>query len=146
MAAPSRQARRARGAVAALFLTNGAVFFNIVPRYPQIKDDLDVSNAVLGTAIAGYSIGALVAGLHAGAAIRRFRSARVAAFGIVTTAIATLAIPIAPHWVAFGAVLVVVGALDAVVDVAQNAHGLRVQRLYGRSILNSLHGCGASAP
>ena len=32
------------------------------------------------------------------------------------------------------------GALDSVVDVAQNAHGLRVQRLYRRSIVNSLHG------
>lgn len=139
-AAPSRQARRARAAVAALFLTNGAVFFNVVPRYPQIKADLGISNAVLGTAIAGYPAGALVAGLLAGAAIRRFRSARVGAFGIVATTVATLAIPLAPHWVAFGAVLFVVGALDAVVDVAQNAHGLRVQRLYGRSILNSLHG------
>ncbi|MFY1692251.1 MFS transporter [Plantactinospora sp. WMMB782] len=139
-AAPTRQARQARAAVAALFLTNGAVFFNVVPRYPQIKADLDISNAVLGTAIAGYSIGALVAGLLAGAAIRRFRSARVAAFGIVTTTIATLAIPVAPNWIAFGAVLLVVGALDAIVDVAQNAHGLRVQRRYGRSILNSLHG------
>ncbi|MET8907885.1 MFS transporter [Micromonospora sp. NPDC004551] len=139
-AAPARQTRQARAAVAALFLTNGAVFFNIVPRYPQIKADLGISNAVLGTAIAGYSIGALVAGLLAGAAIRRFRSARVAAFGIVVTTIATLAIPVAPHWAAFGGVLFVVGALDAVVDVAQNAHGLRVQRLYGRSILNSLHG------
>ncbi|OJF14789.1 MFS transporter [Couchioplanes caeruleus] len=139
-AAPSRQARRARAAVAAVFLTNGAVFFNVVPRYPQIKADLGISNAVLGTAIAGYSIGALVAGLLAGAAIRRFRSARVAAFGIVVTTVATLAIPLAPHWAVFGAVLFVIGALDAIVDVAQNAHGLRVQRLYGRSILNSLHG------
>jgi hypothetical protein len=30
--------------------------------------------------------------------------------------------------------------MDAVVDVAQNAHGLRVQRLYRRSILNAFHG------
>ena len=139
-AAPTRQARRARAAVAALFLTNGAVFFNVVPRYPEIKADLGVSNAVLGAALAGYPIGALLAGLLAGAAIRRFRSARVAAFGIVLTTVATLAIPVAPHWLAFGAVLFAVGALDAIVDVAQNAHGLRVQRLYGRSILNSLHG------
>lgn len=29
--------------------------------------------------------------------------------------------------------------MDALTDVAQNAHGLRVQRLYGRSILNSFH-------
>jgi MFS family permease len=139
-AAPTRQVRRARAAVAALFLTNGAVFFNVVPRYPQIKADLGVSNAVLGTALAGYSIGALLAGLLAGVAIRRFRSARVAAFGIVLTTMATLAIPVAPNWIVFGGVLFAVGALDAIVDVAQNAHGLRVQRLYGRSILNSLHG------
>ncbi|GII05661.1 MFS transporter [Planobispora takensis] len=137
---PTRQARRARAAVAALFLTNGAVFFNIVPRYPQIKADLGVGNAVFGTALAGYSIGALLAGLLAGTAIRRFGSARVAAFGIVVTTIMTLAVPFVPHWVAFGGALFAVGALDAIVDVAQNAHGLRVQRLYRRSILNSLHG------
>ncbi|GLY22096.1 MFS transporter [Micromonospora sp. NBRC 101691] len=140
LAPPTRQVRRARAAVAALFLTNGAVFFNVVPRYPQIKADLGLSNAVLGTALAGYSIGALLAGLLAGAAIRRFRSARLAAFGIVVTTVATLAIPAAPNWFALGAVLFVVGALDSVVDVAQNAHGLRVQRRYRRSILNSLHG------
>ncbi|MFI7448633.1 MFS transporter [Nonomuraea sp. NPDC049714] len=137
---PTGPTRRARAAVAALFLTNGAVFFNVVPRYPQIKADLGVSNAVFGAAVAGYSIGALLAGLLAGLFIRRFGSARVAAFGIVVTTVATLAIPFTPSWIALGGALFVVGALDAVVDVAQNAHGLRVQRLYRRSILNSLHG------
>ncbi|WP_436762758.1 MFS transporter [Streptosporangium sp. V21-05] len=140
LGAPSRQARLARTAVAALFLTNGAVFFNVVPRYPQFKADLGVSNAVFGIALTGYPIGALLAGLLAGAVIRRLRSARTAAFGIVVAAATTLAIPLAPNWIAFGGALFVVGALDAVVDVAQNAHGLRVQRIYRRSILNSLHG------
>ncbi|GGM59987.1 MFS transporter [Thermopolyspora flexuosa] len=139
-ATPTRRLRLARAAVAALFLTNGAVFFNVVPRYPQIKDDLGVGNAVFGTALAAHPAGALLAGLLAGLAIRRLGSARVAAFGIVATAAATLAIPFAPNWAVFGAALFAVGALDAVVDVAQNAHGLRVQRLYGRSIVNSLHG------
>jgi hypothetical protein len=36
----SHQPRAARAAVAALFLTNGALFSNIVPRYPEIKDGL----------------------------------------------------------------------------------------------------------
>ncbi|MEV0808867.1 MFS transporter [Micromonospora sp. NPDC050200] len=139
-AAPTRQARLARAAVAALFLTNGALFANVVPRYPQIKADLGLGNAVLGAALAAFPLGALLAGLLAAAAIRRFRSSRVAALGIVLLAAATLAIPAAPNWIAFGAVLFVVGALDAIVDVAQNAHGLRVQRLYGRSIVNSFHG------
>ena len=46
---------------------------------------------------------------------------RLASFGIVATTIATLAIPVAPGWILFAAVLFVVGALDSVVDVAQNA-------------------------
>jgi MFS family permease len=139
-AAPTRQARNARVAVAALFLTNGAVFFNVVPRYPQIKADLGVSNAILGTAIAAMPVGALLAGLLAGAVIRRLGSARTASFGIVLLTLATLLLPVAPHWTVFAAVMFVIGALDSIIDVAQNAHGLRVQRLYGRSILNSLHG------
>ncbi|MFG1990779.1 MFS transporter [Actinoplanes sp. NPDC048988] len=139
-AAPSLQARRARLAVAAVFLTNGALFANVVPRYPQIKADLGVTNAVLGTAIAAMPLGALLAGLLAASAIRRLGSARVAAPGIVLLAAATFLLPFAPTWYAFAGALFLVGALDAIVDVAQNAHGLRVQRLYGRSIVNSFHG------
>jgi hypothetical protein len=37
-------------------------------------------------------------------------------------------------------VLFTASAVDSVVDVAQNAHGLRVQRVYRRSIVNSFHG------
>lgn len=137
---PTRQARLARAAVAGLFLTNGAVLANVIPRYPQIKAELGLSNAVFGTAVAALPLGSLLAGLFAAAVIRRFRSSRVAAYGMVLFAVLTLAIPFVPHWGVFAAVLFVVGALDAVIDVAQNTHGLRVQRIYGRSIVNSLHG------
>ncbi|WP_084965723.1 MFS transporter [Thermoactinospora rubra] len=139
-ATPTRRARHARAAVAAVFLTNGALFANVVPRYPELKADLGLSNAILGTAVAAMPLGALLSGLLAGAAIRRFGSARVAAGGIVLLAAATLLIPFVPAWPALAAVLLVVGALDAIIDVAQNAHGLRVQRLYGRSIVNAFHG------
>ncbi len=140
MNTPTRQARHARAAVAALFLTNGAVFFNIVPRYPQIREDLHLSNVALGSAIAAMPIGALLAGLLAGAFIRRFHSARVAAFGVILTTVTSLTIPFAPNGFGLAAALFVFGALDSVIDVAQNTHGLRVQRHYGRSIVNSLHG------
>ncbi len=45
----------------------------------------------------------------------------------------------APSWGALAVALFAVGSLDAVADVANNAHALRVERRYGRSILNSLH-------
>ncbi|MCU1398325.1 MAG: putative transporter, partial [Acidimicrobiales bacterium] len=126
--------------MAAVFLTNGAVFANIVPRYPQIKKSLGISNAALGTAIAAFPLGALLGGLFAAAAIRRWRSSRVATAGIVLLATAILLIAFASNWLTLAAVLFVAGGLDAIIDVAQNAHGLRVQRLYRRSIVNSFHG------
>ena len=140
MSALSPEVRRARGAVAAVFLTNGALFANLIPRYPQIKADLGLSNAAYGTALAAFPAGALVAGLLAGALIARFRSARVATLGIVVLAVALLGVSVAPTALVLAVVLFVGGGVDAVVDVAQNAHGLRVQRLYRRSIVNSFHG------
>ncbi len=134
------QDRRARVAVAALFLTNGAIFANLLPRYPEIKADLRLSNAVYGAAIAAFSGwrtgrragcgGAdpplpFVAGRgrrhdrHRGVRVRRRRWR--------------------PSPLVLAAALFVAGASDAITDVAQNAHGLRVQRNYGRSIINSFH-------
>lgn len=131
--------RRARAAVAAVFLTNGAVFANLLPRYPEVKDALGLSNAELGAAIAAFPLGALLAGLTASALVRRFRSARVASFGMVAVAVGILLAGLAPNALLLAGALFLAGACDAVVDVAQNAHALRVQRRYGRSILNSFH-------
>lgn len=131
--------RRARVAVGALFLTNGALFANLLPRYPEIKDDLHLSNAAYGVAIAAFSAGALVAGLAAGTLIRRFRSARVAVVGTIGIAAFIYAAALAPSGVALASFLFIAGAFDAVTDVGQNTHALRLQRNYGRSIINSFH-------
>ncbi len=136
---PGTVERHARVAVAALFFTNGAVFANLVPRFPQIKADLELNNAAYGLAIAAFPAGAIAAGVAAGALIRRFGSARVAVGGMVLTAAGVMVAGLAPTVVAFAGALLVAGGVDAVTDVAQNAHGLRVQRRYRRSIINSFH-------
>jgi len=131
--------RRARIAVAALFLANGALFANLLPRYPEIKTDLAMSNAGYGLAVASFSAGALLAGLTAAMLIRQFQSARVAVVSTVALAVFILIAGLATSPILFAAALVVAGACDAITDVAQNANGLRLQRSYGRSIINSLH-------
>ncbi len=131
--------RRARVAVAALFLTNGALFANLLPRYPEIKADLALSNASYGVAIAAFSAGALVAGPAAASLIRRFRSSRVAVAGSIGIAVFVYVAALAPSAVALAAALFIAGASDAFTDVGQNAHALRLQRNYGRSIINSSH-------
>lgn len=136
---PTVQARRARTGVAVLFFTNGAIFANLLPRYPAIKADLHLSNGSFGLAVAAGPVGALIAGLTAGALIRRFRSSRVAIVATVLTAVGILLAGVAPAWIALAGGLFLAGAMDSITDVAQNSHGLRVQKLYGRSILNSFH-------
>ncbi|MFP5022027.1 MFS transporter [Pseudonocardia phyllosphaerae] len=138
-ARPGRTERRARTGVGLVFLTNGLVYANVLPRFPQIKDQLGLSNAELGTAVAAFPLGALLAGLTAGTLIARFRSSRVASFGMVAIAAGIVLVGLAPNWGLFAVAMFLAGAADSVVDVAQNAHGLRVQRRYGRSILNSFH-------
>ncbi len=136
---PLPAARHARAAVAVLFFTNGALFANLLPRYPQIKEDLAIGNGAYGLAVAAFPAGAITAGLAAGLLIRRMGSARVAVLGTLLTGAGILAAGVAPSVALFATALFLAGAMDALTDVAQNAHGLRVQRLYGRSILNSFH-------
>lgn len=139
LARPAPDVRRARIAVAALFLTNGALFANLVPRYPEIKAGLDLGNATYGLAVAAFPAGAITAGLAAAALVRRFGSARVAVAGTVLTAAGLLLAGLAPALPLLVVALFAAGAMDAFTDVAQNAHGLRVQRRYGRSIINGFH-------
>ncbi|MDQ0733839.1 MFS transporter [Arthrobacter agilis] len=135
----ARRLGRARFAVSALFLTNGAMFANILPHYPAIKDGLELSNAAFGISVAAFPLGAITAGLAAGSLVRRFRSSRVATAGTWLIGLSILLAGVAPSWAVLTATLFLAGAMDAITDVAQNSHGLRVQKLYRRSILNSFH-------
>lgn len=139
MRPPAPAERQARTAVAVLFFTNGALFANLLPRFPQIKADLGIGNAAYGLAVAAFPTGAIAAGLAAGVLIRRFGSGRVAVAGTMLTGIGVLAAGLSGSVVLFATALFLAGAMDAITDVAQNAHGLRVQRRYGRSIINSFH-------
>ncbi|MER7446066.1 MFS transporter [Microbacterium sp. NPDC097977] len=138
-AAPDRATTRARIAVSALFFTNGALFANILPRYPEIKTALELDNVGYGLAIAAFPAGAIAAGLLSAVLIRRLGSARIAVFGTIATALGLLAAALSPTGILFAVALLCGGAFDAITDVAQNAHGLRVQRRYGRSIINTFH-------
>jgi MFS family permease len=135
----AKRNRRARVAVAALFLTNGAIFANLVPRLPSLKTDLALSNTGYGVIVAAFPAGALVAGLAAGVVIRRFSSARTAIAGTIGIAASVFVAAFSTSPLLLAVALFLGGVCDAVTDVAQNAHGLRVQRSYGRSIFNSLH-------
>ena len=123
----------------AWFLANGRGFANLVPRFPEIVEGLGLSRSAFGQAVAAASVGALVAGLAASWLISRLTSAKVASLGMLVVALALLGAGLARSWLVLAICLLVVGGTDSIVDVAQNAHGLRVQRRWGASIVTSFH-------
>ena len=122
-----------------MFLANGLGFANLVPRFPEIVEELGLSKSAFGQAVAAASVGALVAGLAASWLISRLTSAKVASLGMLVVALALLGAGLARSWLVLAFCLLVVGGTDSIVDVAQNAHGLRVQRRWGASIVTSFH-------
>ncbi|WP_046469594.1 MFS transporter [Allosalinactinospora lopnorensis] len=136
---PDTTARRGRLAVGGLFLVNGFGYTNVVPWIPWIKNQLELSNTALGTAIAAMPFGALLTGMLAGPLISRLGSGRTAvASGLLLAWVLPL-LALAPGWGALAAALFAIGCADAWMDAAMNSHGLRVQRRYGRTIINTFH-------
>lgn len=136
----SEQAKSARFAVSLFFFTNGVIYASLVPHYPTFKADLGLSNATYGIAIASFAIGGLVAGAFAAKVLRALGSARIAfLFTVISSAVLVL-VPHTNHLFTFMAALIAIGGLDALSDLGENTHGIRVEHLYGRSILNSFHG------
>ena len=130
---------KARIAVYLTFLANGLGFSNLVPRYPEVLAHLGITKAAFGQAVMFSSVGALAAGLAASWCITRFTSARVASVGMIVLGLGLLGAGAAGSWLVFALCMAWVGAVDAIVDVAQNAHGLRVERRWGSSIITSFH-------
>jgi len=131
--------RRARIGVSLLFLANGAMLANIVPRLPEIKAHLDLSYTGFGVAWAFGSLGGITLGLLSGTMLRRFGSARLATLTLAIQAFVIWGVGVSPVVALFAVLLFLNGALDANTDVAQNAQGMGVQRRMGRSIINGLH-------
>ncbi len=96
-----RTRRRARVGVALLFALNGVIFANVVPRYPELKDHLGLSNTTLGTAIAAFPLGALLSGLLAGRLVARWGSARVATGGLLLMSANLVLVAFSTSWLTF---------------------------------------------
>lgn len=136
---PAR-ARAARLGVSAMFLANGAVAASIIPRLPAIKDGLALSNGELGAAVAAMPLGGLLAGGLVGILIGRFGSGRVAMAAGTAASLMLIGVGYAGTWLALAAAYLVLGMFDATMDASMNAHGIGLQRQYGRSILQGFHG------
>jgi MFS family permease len=131
--------RAARGAVTAVFFINGALFGSLVARMPAIRDHAGVTNGELGVALASVAVGAVVAMPVAGALAARHGSRGPTRAALALSGAAVLLPVLAPSLPALAAGFLVMGLAMGSLDVTMNAHGVAVERRYGRPILSGFH-------
>jgi MFS family permease len=131
---------RTRLAVAGAFATQGFVFISLTTRLPAFSDKWDLSELELSLLLLGLVLLAGVGTLLAERLAPRVGSAlllRAALVGIaVTVPASTLAPDVVVFSVAVGGYGVVLGVVDAVV----NMQAVALEHRYGRPILPSFHG------
>ena len=139
-ALPESSTRRLTLSVCVLFFANGAVYGNWLPRLPEIKDRLDVSNAGLAVALLGGGVGGIVGSLAVGRIMSRLGSRRLVLWSLLfLPACMTLIGFVGDPWMLL-VVLALIGVTDVLADVAMNAQGVIAQERLQRSIMNRLHG------
>src|SRR5687768_1059992 len=116
--------RRARRAVAAIFLANGIVIGTWAAHIPLVAERLAIGHSMLGVALLAMALGALVAMPLGGAAIARLGSSAVTR-GAAIALFASFILPLlAPSPLLLILALLVFGASNGLLDVAMNAHGV----------------------
>jgi MFS family permease len=131
--------RQARGAVTAIFFLNGLVFGSWAARIPAVRDHVGLSDGELGIALACGAIGSIIAMPIAGGRAARVGSRRATRVSFAAMCAITAVVSLAPSLPALCGLMLLFGAAMGSLDVTMNAHGVAVERRYGRAILASFH-------
>ncbi len=134
------QARRARWAVAAMFLANGFVMGAWAPQIPLLMPRHGVAESVLGLLILVLGLGAVSAMLFAGRLISLYGGRRVLSwFGPALIPVLPLVV-FAPNLWVLALAMAVFGAMAGCMDVAMNAQAVEIERRLHKAIMSSSHG------
>jgi MFS family permease len=131
--------RQARGAVTAIFFINGLIYGSWAARIPAVRDHVGLSDGALGIALACGAIGSIVAMPIAGGRAARLGSRHATRVSFALMCMITAVVALAPSLLALCALMLFFGATMGALDVTMNAHGVAVERSYGRSILAGFH-------
>lgn len=130
---------KARIAASALFAANALTLSAWLPRLAEVQQGLGLSDVQIGLALSAGAFGGLIAGVWAGILMNRSSSKTVALVCLIALVPALPLLGFANGFTLVAVALFLIGALDAVMDAAMNAHSMRIQHLSTRSILNGFH-------
>lgn len=144
MSSPAAALNRRQRTLFAFFLLPGALLAAWITRTPAIRDALDASLAQMGLVLAGLSVGSMTGLLASGPLIARFGTRPVTqlGMGLILSSMFTLALATHLQLLPLASLaLLLFGLGMGGAELAINIEGAEVERLSGRIILPTLHGC-----
>ena len=129
----------ARVATFLIFVANGAMVGFWLASIPWIAGNLDATKTQVGFALLASALGALISMTLTGQLLTRLSSRRlIVVSALVFPLFASFPVQ-APTLTVLVAGMVGFGAINGVMDVAMNAHGVAIERRMGRPVMSSLH-------
>lgn len=130
---------RAPVAVGATFFLTGLVFATWAARIPAIKQDLRVDDGGLAVAFVGLNAGAVLGLQLGGMLVPRTGSRQALRGALPAFAVALVGIALAPTGLLLTVALALSAAINSIIDVAMNAHGVAVEQRLRRPLLARFH-------
>ncbi|SKB08060.1 MFS transporter [Aeromicrobium choanae] len=130
---------RARVATSTLLFSNGFLLGAWIVHIPVVMDRTGISAATLGTLLLWMGACAWLGMQAAGFFVDRTGSARAVTVALVLMCLSLPLPGLATDVWTLAAALGLLGATNGVVDVAQNAQAVTVERAYGRPVMSSFH-------
>ena len=141
LSAEQRLALRARNTVWLTFIVMGIVLIAWVPRIPEIKQALALSNSQFGLILVGGPLGLLAGAQLSGRLIHQFGTRQIALLSGPITSVSVLGLSSAhSKWALFGS-LFVMGFGYSGIDNAMNTQAVAIERILNRKYMSSFHGC-----
>jgi MFS family permease len=132
--------RRALKSVGVQFFANGAIYATIIPRLPEIRDQVGISIGALGLVLTVASVASLIGSAFAGRVTARIGSRRVMIYGAVMAIGFLPIIGFATSAVVLAVALFGLLFFDVFIDVAMNVQGSALSARRHMPVMNRLHG------
>jgi fucose permease len=139
-----RAALRARNALWATFAIMGVVSMAWVPRIPEIKDALHLSNGQFGLLLMGSTFGSLLGAQLAGRLIHTYGSKAVSSVAVVVMPLGLIGMGISTTAFTLFVALFAMGFGYSSLDIAVNTQAVAVEKLLGRRWMSSFHALWSS--
>ncbi|MGE4799724.1 MFS transporter [Yersinia hibernica] len=126
-----------------LFFIHGVTYASLVPWIPDLKEKFNLSNYMVGIMVSAIPAGSIIFGLLSKKFINFIGLywATNITFLLLVIAISTVAF--SSSWYEITLLLFLFGIFDSWGDTCINVQALNIQRTYGQSLINRVHGAGS---